>query len=105
MRVRELLRVAELLGDVLGQRLLDLLGANAVGVDRVGDVAHHRLDLHPVGLLEQVDDLLARLGVLLGQDVLGADGRLCCCSHFGSSFHLQSCFAPGVFGAFGADSR
>ena len=36
------------------ERLDDLLGADAVGVDRVRDVAHHRLDLHPVGLLEQV---------------------------------------------------
>ena len=28
--------------------LADLLRADAVGVDRVGDVAHHCLDLHPV---------------------------------------------------------
>ena len=66
----ELLSVAEFLGDVLRQRLLDLLSADAVGVDRVGDVAHHRLDLHPVGLLEHRDELLAVLAVLLGEDVL-----------------------------------
>ena len=37
----------------------DLLGAHAVGVDRVRDVAHHGLDLHEVGLLEHLDELLA----------------------------------------------
>ena len=62
--VGELLRVPELLLDVLGQRLLDLLRPHAVEVDRGGDVAHHRLDLHPVRLVEKLDDALARLGVL-----------------------------------------
>ena len=42
-------------------RLSDLLRAHAVGVDRVGDVAHHRLDLHPVRLRQQLDDLVALL--------------------------------------------
>ena len=49
----------ELLLDVLLEGLDDLLRAHAVGVDRVGDVAHHRLDLHPVRLGEQLDQLLA----------------------------------------------
>ena len=39
------------------ERLDDLLGAHALGVDRVGDVAHHGLDLHPVGLGEHLDQL------------------------------------------------
>ena len=63
----------ELLLDVLLERLLDLLRADAVGVDRVGDVAHHRLDLHPVRLLQQLDHLLALVGVVGGHDV--AAGR------------------------------
>src|SRR5215207_2877722 len=73
----ELLRVAELLLDVLLERLDDLLRAHAVGVDRVGDVAHHRLDLHPVRLLEQLDQLLALGGLVVGQDSFGgvADGH------------------------------
>ena len=54
--------------DVLLERLDDLLGAHAVRVDRVGDVVHHRLDLHPVGLLEQLDELLALGGLRVGQD-------------------------------------
>ena len=74
----ELLGVTQLLRDVLGQRLLDLLRPDTVGVDRVGDVAHHRLDLHPIGLLEELDYLLASLGVLLGKDVLPADTRISC---------------------------
>ena len=72
MRFGELLRVAELLLDVLAQRLDDLLRAHAVGVDRVGEVAHHRLELHPVRLREQLDDLLALLGVLVGEDALAS---------------------------------
>ncbi len=56
-----LLGMAELLLDVGGERLDHLLRAHAVGVDRVGDVAHHRLDLHPIRLLEQLDDLLASI--------------------------------------------
>jgi hypothetical protein len=55
----ELLGVGELLGDVGRQRLLDLLGADAVEVDGVGDVALHGLELHPIGLSEQSDDLVA----------------------------------------------
>ena len=43
------------------QRLLDLLGPDAVRVHGVRDVAHHRLDLHPVGALEQVRRSAARL--------------------------------------------
>ena len=41
--------------------------ADAVRVDRVRDVAHHRLDLHPVGLGEQRDQLLA-LGAAIGAE-------------------------------------
>src|SRR5437868_7559160 len=68
----------ELLLDVLLERLDDLLRAQAVGVHGVRDVAHHRLDLHPVRLREQLEDLLALLAVLLGEDALrgGADGHL-----------------------------
>jgi hypothetical protein len=66
----ELLRVRELLLDVGLQRLDDLLGAQAVGVDRVGDVADHRLELHPVGLGEHLDDLGALLGLVLGEDAV-----------------------------------
>jgi len=62
--------VAELFLDVGLERLDDLLGADAVGVDRVRDVAHDRLDLHPVRLLQHLDDALARLSVLVGQDAL-----------------------------------
>jgi len=51
--------VTELLLDVLLEALDDLLGAHAVGVGRVGDVADHRLELHPVSLLEHLDDALA----------------------------------------------
>ena len=60
----------ELLLDVLGQRLLDLLRAHAVEVDRGGQVAHHRLDLHPVGLGQQLDHALAGLGVGAVEDAL-----------------------------------
>jgi hypothetical protein len=60
--------VPELLLDVLLERLADLLRAHAVRVDRVGEVAHHRLDLHPVGPLEQVENLGALLLVLGGED-------------------------------------
>ena len=56
--------------DVLVQALLDLLGPDAVGVDRVGQVAHHRLDLHPVGLLEELDQLLALVGHVVAEDAL-----------------------------------
>src|SRR3954453_20851862 len=73
--VGELLRVAELLLDVLLQRLDDLLRADAVGVDRVRDVAHHGLDLHPVRLLEHLDDPLACVGVVVGQDSLGGGAK------------------------------
>jgi hypothetical protein len=62
--------VAELVLDVAAQRLDDLLGAYAVGVDRVGEIAHDRLDLHPVGLRQQPDDLVALPRVLVGQDPL-----------------------------------
>ncbi len=65
----ELLCMAQLLLDVLRQRFLDLLRPDAVGVDRVGDVAHHRLDLHPVRALKHLDDPLALGSVLLGHDV------------------------------------
>ena len=43
-------------------------GADAVGVDRVGDVAHHGLDLHPVSLLQQLDDLLALGGLIVAEN-------------------------------------
>jgi hypothetical protein len=56
--------------DIPLEGLDDLLRAHAVGVDRIGDVAHHRLDLHPVRLLEQLDDLLAGLEVVVGEDAL-----------------------------------
>ena len=67
----ELLGVPELLLDVLLEGLDDLLRADAVGVDRVRDVAHHGLDLHPVRPLEQLDDLLALGAVVVGEDALG----------------------------------
>jgi hypothetical protein len=72
----ELLGVAQLLLDVLLERLADLHRPHAVGVDGVRDVAHDRLDLHPVGLLEELDDLVPLLRVLLGHDVAG-----CCLRH------------------------
>ena len=64
----ELLGVPELLLDVLLEVLDDLAGPHAVRVDRVRDVAHHGLDLHPVRLLQHLDQLLALLRVLLGED-------------------------------------
>src|SRR4029077_16607315 len=71
--------VPELLLHVLGERLLDLLRPDAVEVDRGGEVAHHRLDLHPVGLCEQLDDVLSRLGVGAVEDSLAGRGD----GHFG----------------------
>src|SRR5215217_2193395 len=68
---RELLRVAELLLDVGLERLDDLLRPHAVRVDRVGEVAHDGLDLHPVGLLQESDQLLALRGLVVGQDAFG----------------------------------
>src|ERR671916_315335 len=66
--LRELLRMTELLLDVLLELLLDLLGAHAVRVDRVLDVAHDRLELHEVRLLEHLDDLLALLAAIVAED-------------------------------------
>jgi hypothetical protein len=63
-------RVAELLFDVGGQRLADLLGADAVEVGRGSEVAHHRLDLHPVGLGQQRDDLFAGPGAIAAENPL-----------------------------------
>src|SRR6478735_5897179 len=70
----ELAGVAELLLDVGLERLDDLPRAHPVRVDRSGDVAHHRLDLHPVGLREQLDDVLAPLRLILAEDPLGPCG-------------------------------
>lgn len=53
---RELLRMQDLVLDVGLQCLHDLLGAHAFGVRRARDVVHHRLDLHPVRLRQQLDD-------------------------------------------------
>jgi hypothetical protein len=55
----ELARVPELLLDVLVERLDDLLRPDAVRVDRVGDVADHCLDFHPIRAGEHLDELLA----------------------------------------------
>src|SRR5207342_1645324 len=89
--VPELTGVAELLVDVLLERLAYLLRADAVGVDRVRDVAHHRLDLHPVGLHQELDDLLALGRQLVGQDSLRRGS--------GRHIHLRSgrC-SPGLHG-------
>ena len=81
----ELLCVAELLLDVLVEGLLDLHRAHAVGVDRVGDVAHHRLDLHPISLLQQVDHMLALIGVIVGHDVAAGRRRI---AHSSSPFRV-----------------
>jgi len=70
--VRERLRVAELLLDVRLERLDDLLRPDAVGVDRVGDVVHHRLDLHPVGLLQQAEELVPLRRLVVREDALGS---------------------------------
>src|SRR5919204_661435 len=54
---------------VLAQEALEQAAvALLVRVDRVGRVAHHGLDLHPVGLGEQLDELLPALRHLLAQD-------------------------------------
>src|ERR1044072_9117732 len=68
----EPLRMAELLLDVLLERLDDLLRAHAIWIDGVRDVAHDGLELTPVRLREQLDDLLTLLGVLVGEDSLRA---------------------------------
>ena len=68
--------MAELLLDVVSERLLDLLRANAVRVHRVGDVARHRLDLHPVGALQETDHVVASCLVPLGHDVRARAHRL-----------------------------
>src|SRR5918992_1576312 len=65
---REPLCVTELVLDVALQGLPNLLGADAVEVRRRGDVAHHRLDLHPVRLLEQLENLLPPLCVRFRED-------------------------------------
>ena len=78
MRFAELLGVAELLLDVLLERLDDLLRAHAVGVDGVRDVAHHRLDLHPVRLLEHLDQLLALVAHVVAEDAVSGCCRWTC---------------------------
>src|SRR4051794_16860858 len=84
---RELLGVPELLLDVLLEGLDDLLGPHPVRVDGVGDVVDHGLHLHPVGLREQHDDLLAGLGAVVGEDSLGA---VSCQSHVPALPRLRS---------------
>src|SRR5215210_263360 len=70
--LRELLRVRQLLLDVLLDVLLDLLGPDAVRVDGAGDVVHHRLELHEVCGLQELDDGLALLGQGLREDALAS---------------------------------
>jgi len=74
------LRMAEFLLDIGLQRLDDLLRADAVGVDRTGDVTHHCLDLHPIGLRQELENLLTLGAVLVGQDAL-----------FGAFSYWRSC--------------
>jgi hypothetical protein len=62
--------VSQLFLDVLLERLDDLLSAHAVRIDRVGDVAHHGLDLHPVRLRQHLDQLLALLTELVAEDAV-----------------------------------
>ncbi len=54
------------------ERLDDLLRAHAVWVDGVRDVVDDRLELHPVRLGEHLDDLFARLGLVVREDALRA---------------------------------
>src|SRR3954453_18420659 len=63
--------MAELLLDVLVERLDDLLRPHPVRVDRVRDVAHHRLDLHPVRAREELDELLTVVLLLVAENSRG----------------------------------
>jgi hypothetical protein len=55
----KLLRMPDLFLDLLLEVLGHLSGPNSVGVDRAGDVIHHRLHLHPVRRSEQIQQPLA----------------------------------------------
>jgi hypothetical protein len=89
-----LLGVAELLLDVLLERLADLLRPHAIRVDRVRDIAHHGLDLHPVRLLQQLQDLCPLLGVLRGEDAESCRGCHISAPSLGSTVTLPAAARP-----------
>ena len=56
----EFLGVSQLLGNVGGQRLLDLLGAHSVQIRAVGQIVHDRFQLHAVRFGQHLNDFFVR---------------------------------------------